>query len=352
MATPTTTTTKENTEALVRFADLRSGLAGLFQYVLRRWYILLISGVVGALAGIMYATFQQPRYASNVTFALEENNGNMNGAFNLAAELGLSLGSGSGNLFTGENILQVLTSRRIIEAVLLSVDSSGPQKITLADRYLAMGAKGKATTIQFPVTLPRAKYTYQQDSILYTVYQSIVNGDLTIGKPDKRATIFALSFTSADEKFTQLFSERILEMTTVFYTELRTKRSLETIEILEQRLSELKGGLYTAFSDQAASRDANVNPAFSSANVPLQKQQFNVGIYGSAYTELYKNLEIARYQYLQQKPLVQIIDGPALPMKKIKTGRLFAGLAGACLLGCISLLALLWAKMKPVKNEG
>jgi len=83
--------------------------------------------------------------------------------------------------------------------------------------------------------------------------------------------------------------------------------------------------------------------------VPVQKQQTNIQVYGAAYAEMFKNLELARFQYLNEIPLMQIIDHANYPMEKIRSGKLkmailFAVLAELLVLGWIGLRNLFSTK--------
>jgi hypothetical protein len=84
----------------------------------------------------------------------------------------------------------------------------------------------------------------------------------------------------------------------------------------------MKGNLNSSISNRAAVQDANVNPAFAAAQVPVMQQLANTQAYSRAYEEMFKNLEIARFQYLNDIPLLQIIDAADYPMEKIKLGKL------------------------------
>ena len=84
----------------------------------------------------------------------------------------------------------------------------------------------------------------------------------------------------------------------------------------------MKGKLDATIQDNASIQDANLNTAFAGAMVPLLKEQSNTQVYGTAYAEMFKNLEIARFQYLRSIPLLQIIDAADYPMLKIKPGKL------------------------------
>ncbi|HSR39790.1 MAG TPA: hypothetical protein VLL95_12825, partial [Phnomibacter sp.] len=72
----------------------------------------------------------------------------------------------------------------------------------------------------------------------------------------------------------------------------------------------------------------------------LQIKQLDASVYGAAYTELFKNLEMARYQFLNDVPLLQVIDEARYPMKRIKPGRLKTGIIVAFIFGFSAILIL------------
>ena len=112
------------------------------------------------------------------------------------------------------------------------------------------------------------------------------------------------------------------------------EKNKETLDILEGRVAAMKGNLNTSITKRATVQDVNINPAFAEAQVPVMKQQANIQTYGAAYGELFKNLELARFQYLNEIPLMQIIDEANYPMEKIKLGKLMTGILFA-VIGCV-----------------
>jgi hypothetical protein len=321
-----------------------------FRYLLRKWWLFVITGAVAGVLGIVYAGMQEINYESNLSFVLQQggSGGGVSGALTLAAQFGLNLG-GSEDAFSGDNILEIIKSRRIVEKVFLSVDSFNNRPYTLVEYFLNEPGAGhskeqpKSGGIHFPPGQPRSSFSYEQDSLLFLAYKNFVASNINAGRPDKSLSIYSVKILSGNEKFTKIFTDRIIHETDSFYTEISSKKERETLEVLEQRVASMKGNLAASISSRAASQDANVNPAFAEAQVPLQKQQANIQVYGGAYAEMFKNLELARYQYLNKIPLIQIIDGAEYPMKKIKVSKLKTGLYFA--IGAAFLLViLLWLK--------
>ena len=145
-------------------------------------------------------------------------------------------------------------------------------------------------------------------------------------RPDRKLNIYEVNVTSPDEKFTKDFTDRLVAATNEFYIEIRTKKAKQTLDVLQERVAAMKDNLNSSITNKATIQDINVNPAFSEAQVPVQKQQSNIQVYGTAYSEMFKNLELARFQYLNEIPLMQIIDPASYPMQKIKKGKLICAI--------------------------
>lgn len=315
------------------------------KFLLGKWILITIFCICGLILGIVYAKSQQVEYESYLTFSLDENSSSSGGFAGLAAQFGL--GAADNGLFSGDNIIEVIKSRIIIERALLSTDSLNGKPITLINYYNQVyfkstppDTKSATKPIEFPVGLNKQQFTYAQDSVLYKTFGDIVKNFLIAARPDKQLNVYVIKFKSPDERFTKVFTDKILAETIQFYTELKTKKSETTLKILEQRIDFIKGNLNAAITDKANVQDANVNPAFSAAQVPVQKQQLNMQVYGTAYGELYKNLELARFQYLQNIPLLQVINNNDYPMQRNKPGWIKTGLTGAFLFALLATFLL------------
>ncbi|MEO6220859.1 MAG: Wzz/FepE/Etk N-terminal domain-containing protein [Ginsengibacter sp.] len=309
----------ENSESIVMHKVLRN--------IIKRWWLFLIIGIAGGIAGLIYAIKQKPVYESYLSFALDEGGSQSGGAgaMGLAAQLGITLG-GAQDVFTGDNILEIMQSRRMIEGVLLSIDTFDNKPMTLIQFFLEnelKNNKGQNTigNIHFYPGETRKQFSYSKDSLLYKIFLVFKKDHIVARKPDRRLNIYELMVTSNNEKLSKVFTDNLIDVTNRFYTEIRSKKSKETLEILENRVPDMKGKLEATITSKAAIQDANLNTAFASAEVPLLKAQSNTQVYGAAYAEMFKNLEMARFQYLKSIPLMQVIDAADYPMKKITVSK-------------------------------
>jgi len=299
-------------------------LMRIFNSIVHKWWLFCTVGLVGGIIGFIYAKIQKPVYESYLSFALDEggSEGGASGAMGLAAQFGISIG-GSQDVFTGDNILEIMQSRRVIERALLSVDTFDNKPMTLIEYYLQKNPrKNYEVNIHFYPGEPRSTFSYLKDSILYNTYLEFKNYHITARRPDKRLNIYELLVTSKFEEFSKVFTDKLILETNSFYTEIRSKKSKETLEILEKRVPDMKEKLDATITSKAAIQDANLNTAFENARIPLLKQESNGQVYAAAYAEMFRNLELARFQYLKSIPLMQIIDNADYPMKKIKMSKL------------------------------
>jgi hypothetical protein len=349
-------------EKQIFYEKQTSGIAEMWRagatlgfYLFRKWWLIALMGFFGGVLGFLIAYLEKPKYQSHLTFALEDGEGGLGGALSLAAEFGFNLGS-SKNLFEGDNILSLLVSRRIIERVLLSVDTLNGKPITMANYFNRISSdttKKKVAkklsamelrlrNVSFPAGQTRETFSYLQDSVLLNLYKVFaIDGALKVGKPDKKLNLFEIAVTSPDERFSKVFTDKLVKEATEFYIELKTRKSKETLDVLELRVSQTKGALNNAINSRANLQDANVNPVFQQAEAGLQKKQVDISAYGGAYAELYKNLEMARFQYLQEKPLLQVIDPADYPMKRIKKGKISTAIIFAVIISFLMVLILI-----------
>lgn len=306
------------------------------QSLIKKWWIFLLVGLAGGILGFIYASRQKPVYESYLSFALDEggSEGGMSAALGLAAQFGLSMG-GAKDVFTGDNILEIMLSRRVVERTLLSVDTIDNKPVVLLDYFLQTqgGSKGKKPQIRFLPGEFAANFSYSKDSLLYKTYLYLKTNNITARRPNKKLNIYEVSVKSESEQFSKLFTDELIQVTNNFYTEISSKKSRETLAILEGRVPEMKGKLNATISNKAAIQDANLNPAFAAAQVPLLKEQVNTQVYSTAYAEMFKNLEMARFQYLKSIPLMQVIDAADYPMKETKVGKLKSAVIFAVLAG-------------------
>jgi hypothetical protein len=314
--------------------DVIESIKRFFSYLRSQSKLIAFFAVIGLVLPLIYRAMQKPAYAAATTFILEEKSANGGGLAGLASQVGLDLGSlGSGSsLFTGDNILDIIKSRVIIEKVLLTPISGSSGK-TLADLYLEFSGLGENLPSPVSFAIPAtsagvAAHSVYQDSVLYVMYEQIAKKNVSVDRLNKKGSIFKIVTVSQNQVFSKNFAERLLKETTTYYVNVKTSSALANVKRLQARgdslLRVLNAKSYTAASFQIL--DPNV--AFKSMSVPAEVSSRDKSIVFSIYAEVTKNLEMSRIALVSQTPVIQLLDVPKYPLMDDRKPYAFLGIAG------------------------
>jgi len=323
-----------------------------WRYILSKWPTTLIAIVIGGGIGLTYAFLKKPVYKAELSFALQDEKsgtGGLGSALGLASQFGIDLGGDAGGEFSGDNLLELMKSRSMVEKALLTPVTIGGKKETLAEFYINFNKlreswKGKPglENIHFLPDTDRSKFTLMQDSILGVFHKSLVKSNLTVDKLDKKLSIISLSVSSTNELFSKYFTEVLAKVVSDFYVQTKTKKSAKNVTILQRQTDSVRQALNSAISGVAMSADVNPNPnpSLQTLHVPSQRRQVDVQANTAILNELVKNLEVAKMSLLQETPLIQVIDRPILPLEKERVGKLKGIVLGGFLAGFVSIFAI------------
>jgi hypothetical protein len=309
-----------------------------FRYFKSKWKMIALGGVVGALIGFVIAYVDEPTYKAELTLALEEKGGGGSYA-GLAGQFGIDLGGAGGGVFSGENTIELMKSRNIIEKALLTTVEIDGRRELLINRYIEFNKwrekwetkRPDLAAITYSENEDRSSFGIKKDSLLYGVYKIIKKKNLLIEKPDKKLSIIKVTMTCKDELFAKYFTEILVDAASNLYIQTKTKKSKLNLIILEAKLDSVKNELDKNIYGAASSKDQNLNVIRAKGNVTSAKQQLNIQVLTTMYGELVKNTEMAKYSLMREEPLVQVIDRPILPLDKSRLGYIFSLIIGALL---------------------
>lgn len=298
------------------------------EYLLPKWPFILVFALIGG--GIGYATgyFKKPIYKAELSFALEDGkggSGGLGGAMGIASQLGLDLGGSGGGAFVGDNLLELMKSRSMVEKTLLSTININGKQTTLAELYISYNNFREGWTlnpqlrdIKFPPGADRSKFTIKQDSILGAFHKSLIRSAVSLNKLDKNLSIIVVKVNSENELFSKYFAEMLVKEVSDFYVETKTKKSVQNVSILQFQTDSVRRALSSAIRGVATLMDINPNPnpGRQILTAPSQNRQVDVLANQSILTELVKNLEVSKVSLRNETPLIQIIDKPILPLEK------------------------------------
>jgi uncharacterized protein involved in exopolysaccharide biosynthesis len=309
----------------IQFVDVMDTFKRGVNNVLAQYRMMLKVTIVTTLIALVYGLLQPPSYKAVATFILEDKSGGKSGLGALASQIGFDIGSltgGNAGMFEGDNILDIMQSRLIVEKVLLSkIDSTAKDgNITLADLYLTANKINKKwasdpalANFKFDATRP----SQLQDSILYTIEQKIVKDNLVVSRQNKKGSIIGIQVISKDQRFSKLFAERLLKQTSDLYIDIKTSNLNNNITKLQNKADSLQailGGLYGKTFQVAQQQLINTNTAVKINTVPEETTQRDKTVTYTLYGEVVKNLEALKLSQINQTPVIQVLDTPKFPL--------------------------------------
>jgi hypothetical protein len=336
------------------FKEIFASISSWYRFLISKWIIILLCIVIGSAIGFFYAKYKKPIYIATTTFVLEDDKGSsgLGGLGGLASMAGIDLGGGSGGgIFQGDNLLQLYKSRSMIERALLS-PVNGQSGELLIDRYIDFNElretwkdKPRLSQVSFSKITPEAltKPDRLRDSVMGSIVGDIAANYLSVTRPDKKLSIIQVDVSAKDEVFAKAFNNQIVENVNKFYTQTKTKKSIDNIAILNYKTDSVRSVLNGAISIAARVTDAtpNLNPTRQTQKiVPIQRAQFSAESSKAILATLTQNLEMAKMMLLKETPLIEVVDEPILPLAKERLGKLKALVIGGFIAGFLACLYL------------
>jgi hypothetical protein len=167
-------------------------------------------------------------------------------------------------------------------------------------------------------SLPRERFSVQQDSVLREIVKEIRKENLLVDKPDRKLNIIKVTVASKDAEFAKGFNERLVETVNDFYLRTKTKKTAENLSVLQQQADSVRGVLDEKIQQLARFQDKNPNPnpLLQEGMVASRSLQIDIQASGAVYEEIVTNLEIAKINHRNNTPLIQIIDRPRYPLER------------------------------------
>jgi uncharacterized protein involved in exopolysaccharide biosynthesis len=315
----------------IKYPELKAVIQRFLNYFISQYKIILIITIITSTIGLIYGKLQPSTYKATSTFIVEDKSGKGGGGLTgLASQFGIDVGGltgGGAGLFDGDNILEIIKSRAIIEKVLLTkMDEPASSKgQTIADYYIQVeDLQGKferkninIKSLNFAGLSDGLKHTVQQDSVLYVLYNRIYK-DLNVEKKNKKSTIITLEVVSGDEVFSKIFAEQVLKQTSDLYIDIKTGNLSRSIDKIQQKADSLQNslrGIYQkSFQAENATKLYNVNSSLRINTSQTEIAARDKTVSSTLYGEVVKNLETLKLSLINQTPVIQVLDSPKFPL--------------------------------------
>jgi len=294
-----------------------------FWYLIKRWYFLVMAVLLGGGYGYYKMHRVKPTYTASYTFVLStDQTGRGNGLAGLASQLGFDgLTSSPDNIFSGDNIIELFKSRKLIGSALLSdIDETHHQTLL---NYILQKQFANVYKRLGPFNNNPDTYDTTHTRI-YRMLISRVGASFQVFKKDKKLIFYIISATNTDPGVAYYVAKNVLNETSQYFIETRTKVSANSVQLLKHEADSLGEVLSHTFSSTAAMNDRtyNLNPSITVQRSGSIFNQAKASAFAGAYTEVMRNLEIAKINLQKETPLYRIIDEPELPLYSVAPSKL------------------------------
>jgi len=332
----------------VSLKDIVKRLQQIIKFLLSKWLVIVIFGIIGGVFGIIYAYNTKPKYSASINFVLSNTSSSGGGLMGLANQFGINLGNENINAFSGDNIITLMKSRRMVQKALFGKtkkDNESLINIFVKHNEINKGWENKERTKNaFPFPEDENNMTMVQDSLARNIYTSIINGVLEVSQPDKSQSIYSVTSTSKNELFSFYLTKYLVDSTSAFYINTKISTARQNLDMLQHEADSLQNILGGAITSASAQTDLtfNLNPAYQVKRSGSLQSQASATALGQAYGQVLQNLELAKITLQKETPLYQIIDEPTLPLEVKKPGKLtsliIGGFIGGILICCYLIL--------------
>ena len=168
---------------------------------------------------------------------------------------------------------------------------------------------------------------------------------------DKKTTKTSMSLQMQDPQVVATVMNAVVENLKRYMSDYRTSKSRQDVENLSAICEERKEDYYRAQKAYAKFVDANKNVVLQSAQAERERLQQEMNLAYQVYSQVAGQLEGARIQEQQDKPVFVILEPVSVPLGKTAPSKAkllvaFTFLAGCCAAAWVLFGEEVWKKMK------
>ena len=304
-------------------------------FLVKRWVFVGIACFLGVTISLFVHFSKPTNYKAKLVFVSSEgeDGGGLSKLSSLGSQFGINLGGGSSSAFGGENLLELMKSRRLVVQTLFDSVTLKDKETRLLEYYLLRDSvmDEDLEPVSFGNVTSFEQCNYRQDSLLNIIYEDLTKEALSVSNLDKDLAFKVVEFTDIDEQFAKVFVENLTKNVTEFYVETKTSQSKKNIQLLQEKADSVERELSKNMVSAAVSKDRSVFSINTQSLVNTTKKQMKAQMLGTIYAEVIKNLELSKTMAAHNEPLIQVIDSPRFPLEKEKSSlikMLLAGLMG------------------------
>ena len=328
--------------------------------------------IVGAVIGLVVGFSIPKTYTASVTLAPEMQQKTSSGVSSIASMMGVNLNN-SVDAISVEMFPDVVHSTPfIVELFDLPVTFERKDSVMTTTLLEYMKEYQKSPWWSYVIQAPFKALGWCIDLVSPEKEGDVTQGDGTLNpnnlpkkergvvkffaenimvNVDKKSFKTEMSLVMQDPLVVATVMEAVTENLKNYMSEYRTSKARQDVENL-QVISDLrKADYYKAQQAYAAYIDSNKNVIRQSAQAERERLQQEMNLAYQVYSQVATNLEGARIQAEQAKPVFAVINPVTVPIRKTAPSKakmlvIFTFLAGCCAAGWVLFGDDYWKKLK------
>lgn len=299
------------------------------------WRVLTLGILLGAIATIVYDMVKKKEtiYGAKMVFNLEL--GSSNSSMGQLAGLTSAFGLGSpvqqsGDLFSGSNFMELLTSRIVFERALLKEIDIDGKKMLFANYYkdssdihrvewaggLFQAPDQEKIDFRFVKKRPE-ELTPKENIVLEDIYKKLKK-QTTVASVTG-TTLTEVVVTGTNELLAKRWAEVLLETFEEFYKEMKTKKTREMLVMQEARLEKLQVQMFSTDRRLAQITVQNQNIVDPSGSMVQEQTRRSNSFYSQQYLAQLATVDNIRTTLINQTPIFTIVEPIRLPLVKVQS---------------------------------
>lgn len=300
-------------EVILKIASAKDAL-------LKNWKIIIFLIILGF--GIGYAMdvylIKPNSYEATIVFNMGGST-QSNDMGQLAGLFGMSSATDA-NIFTGENFFYFVESRPVIERTLMKQVVVHGKSMILANFVIDSSGikddewKDRPTLHSFHFTKSNPDSLDMDSRVVLNELVIKLQGLTEIGTLERKSSFIALAATIQNETLAALWVKTLLKTVEEVYTEKQTKKSRNTLTLLQRRADSLAVILGKTEHKLAKEMDYSTQLIVPEAQISVNKLTRNTSFLQTLYYEAMGNAEKMRVSLVREAPLFTMIEDVKVPL--------------------------------------
>lgn len=335
------------------FKDFKNHTIELIQLIRRKFLVISIISVFGALLGFWFAYIDKPDYSAKTRFLMKDA-GNNSSIMNSLGSLGSLIGGAAGVGAALERTLAVISSEKLIgESLLTQVELNNKKDFIINHIIQVQGLRKdwKADTLLNNIYFSQNENELSKMGLAHRkAYKAIINmfsmpsSNYFKKSYDKKSGVFETVINTNNEQLSIELSNVIFNRLDDFLYNQSVNSSGKNVLIINKKIDSIKNELNNIQLSLARNNDRTLGLIMQEDKVDQKKLMMKEQMLTIMYGEAQKNLETFKFVNQSISTGLEIIELPFSPIKPNRRDKVKFSFLGFFSFGLFTIIYFLTKK--------